>query len=100
LVGVMAWLKPAALPQTALPDTVSYDAIRPILEQRCYQCHGAELQMKNVRLDSRQHAEEHAQQIYQQVVLNKLMPLSNATQMTEEERSLIGRWFEGLPARR
>ena len=25
----------------------------------------------------------------------KLMPLSNATQMTEDERALIKRWFEG-----
>ena len=24
----------------------------------------------------------------------KLMPLNNATQMTDDERALIGRWFE------
>ena len=35
----------------------------------------------------------HAQQIYQQVVLTKLMPLGNATQMTDDERAQLGRWL-------
>jgi uncharacterized membrane protein len=35
-----------------------------------------------------------AQQIYQQVVLTKLMPLGNATGITEAERAVIGRWFD------
>ena len=52
--------------------------------------------MKSLRFDSQQQVEMHAQQIYQQVVVNKLMPLSNATQMTDAERALIGRWFESL----
>ena len=35
-----------------------------------------------------------AQQVFQQAVLQKTMPLNNATQMTEAERALLGRWFE------
>jgi uncharacterized membrane protein len=32
-------------------------------------------------------------------VVLKLMPLNNATQITEQERSLIKRWYEaGAPA--
>ena len=36
----------------------------------------------------------HAQQIKQQAVLQKTMPLNNATQMTDEERALLGRWVD------
>jgi uncharacterized membrane protein len=65
-----------------------------VLEQRCYQCHGAQLQMKNVRLDSPQSVKQHALGVYQQSVVAKTMPLNNATQMTDAERALLGRWFE------
>ena len=36
----------------------------------------------------------HAQAIYQQVVVTKIMPMNNTTGMTDEERALIGRWFQ------
>ena len=36
---------------------------------------------------------QHAQAVSQQAVLAKTMPLNNATQMTEAERTLVGRWF-------
>ena len=39
------------------------------------------------------------QQIYQQAAVLKLMPMNNATQITDDERALIQRWFEaGAPA--
>jgi uncharacterized membrane protein len=65
-----------------------------VLAQRCYQCHGEAVQMKNVRLDSPQAAATHAQAIFQQVVVARAMPLNNATGMTEAERGLIRQWFE------
>ena len=49
--------------------------------------------MKNVRLDSAALARQYALQIHQQVVLTKLMPMNNATGMTEAERALVARWF-------
>ncbi|MGH8848697.1 MAG: urate hydroxylase PuuD, partial [Polaromonas sp.] len=60
---------------------------------RCYQCHGAQVQMKNVRLDSPELVKQHAQAVYQQTVVTKIMPMNNATAITEDERALIGRWF-------
>jgi uncharacterized membrane protein len=32
--------------------------------------------------------------MYQQVVVTKVMPLNNATGITEAERALIKQWFE------
>jgi uncharacterized membrane protein len=46
-------------------------------------------------VDSEALASANAQLIYQQVVAAKLMPLANSTQMTDDERALVGRWFEG-----
>jgi uncharacterized membrane protein len=53
---------------------------------------------KNVRCTRRELVKQHAQAVYQQVVVLKLMPLNNATQITDAERALIKRWFEaGAP---
>ena len=74
--------------------TIGYKNIQKVLEQRCYLCHGAQVQMKNVRLDSPELVKQHAQAMYQQVVVTKIMPMNNATGITEDERGLIRQWFE------
>lgn len=38
---------------------------------------------------------QHAAKVYQRAVQTKDMPLGNMTHMTDEERALIGAWFEG-----
>jgi uncharacterized membrane protein len=96
IVATLAWLAPdtsAAAKVASAP--ADYPALQKVLEQRCYQCHGAQLQMKNVRLDSPQAVKQHAQAVYQQTVVAKTMPLNNATQITDAERALVSRWFEG-----
>ncbi|MEN9398367.1 MAG: hypothetical protein RLZ81_2897, partial [Pseudomonadota bacterium] len=101
LLGVIVWLRPdlpAANASAAAPAAVSYQDLQPVLAQRCYMCHGAQVQMKNVRLDSPEALRQHAQAVYQQAVVTRAMPLNNATAITEAERALIRRWFEmGAP---
>jgi uncharacterized membrane protein len=97
IIGVIVWLKPAptannAIAAGAVPYT--YSNLQPVLAQRCYMCHGEQVQMKNVRLDSAENAKMHAQNIYQQVVVTKIMPMNNATGITDAERLLIKQWFE------
>jgi uncharacterized membrane protein len=101
LVGVAAitatlvWLAPQASEAAkAPPGAANYAAVQKVLEQRCYQCHGAQLQMKNVRLDSPEALKQHAQAVYQQAVVARTMPLNNATQITDGERAVIGQWFQ------
>lgn len=107
LLAVIVWLRPMpqdtikivaapAIEQRAggLKDTKnSYAELQKVLEQRCYMCHNAQLQMKNVRLDSPEAVKLHAHNIYQQVVVTKQMPMNNATSITEAERALIAQWF-------
>jgi uncharacterized membrane protein len=95
VVATLVWLMPqrteaAKMAQAASAD---YAAVRQVLEQRCTMCHGAQVQMKNVRLDTPQALKQHAQAVYQQAVVARTMPLNNATRITDEERGLIGRWF-------
>ncbi len=94
LLGLMVWLRPAPGAITTLPQTVGYAQIQPVVAQRCVLCHGEALQSKGVRLDSADGLKKHAQTIYQQVVVSKLMPLNNATGLTDSERALFAKWFE------
>ncbi|MDO8371767.1 MAG: urate hydroxylase PuuD [Polaromonas sp.] len=109
ILGAIVWMKPPPQPVSAALAMNSiaggagmavaagqndYIDLQKVLEQRCYMCHGAQVQMKNVRLDSPALLRQHAQTVYQQVVVSKTMPMNNATGITGEERALIGRWFE------
>ena len=100
LAGLIAWMQPAAAPgKTAAPSgapavaAASYSDVHKVLEARCLMCHGAQLQMKNVRLDSAENLKLHAQAVYQQSVVTKTMPMNNSTGITDVERALIGQWF-------
>ncbi len=75
-------------------ETSAFASLQTTLQARCIQCHGAQVQMKNVRLDSPEQIKLHAQAIYQQVVVTKQMPMNNSTQITEAERAQIADWFK------
>jgi uncharacterized membrane protein len=94
LLALIVWLKPGPVQAVAVPDTVSYAQLQPVVEQRCVMCHGEALQSKGVRLDSAETLKQHAQAVYQQVVVTKIMPLNNATGITDAERALFAKWFK------
>jgi uncharacterized membrane protein len=90
--------KPDAQPVAAADAPATFSHVQGIVTERCVMCHGPEMQSKNVRFDSAPEIAKHAQAIYQQAVVLKLMPLNNATQITDAERAVIKRWFEsGAP---
>jgi uncharacterized membrane protein len=99
IAGVIAWLRPDASAAAAAPQAAAgYPQVQKVLEQRCYMCHGAQVQMKNVRLDTPEALKQHAQSVYQQAVVTRLMPMNNSTGITEAERALIAQWFQaGAP---
>lgn len=99
VAALVAWMRPAPLDAAAaasVPDTVGYAQLAPVLEQRCESCHGAAVQQKGLRFDSEAEVMKHARDIHQQVVVTRQMPFSNATQMTDAERLLVDRWYQGL----
>ena len=96
LLGIAVWLRPVPpssreTAAEASPPTLA--EVQAIVSQRCVACHNAQLASKGVRLDTAQAIQEHAMQIHQQAVLLRLMPMNNATQITEAERDLLRRWF-------
>jgi uncharacterized membrane protein len=105
LVVLALWLAPAppsaeaqAAAKTAAAKPVAFGDIKSVIDQRCAMCHNSALQQKNVALHTPELVKQHAQGVYQQVAVLKLMPLNNATQITDAERALVKRWFEsGAP---
>jgi uncharacterized membrane protein len=97
LLGVIVWLRPAPVTSVAISagaSAVLFSKVQAVVEQRCVSCHGVQMQMKNVRLDSVDAIRLNAANMYQQVVVSKQMPMGNATGITEEERAVIGQWFK------
>ncbi|MDX2419081.1 MAG: urate hydroxylase PuuD [Xanthomonadales bacterium] len=96
--------KPAAVGQAGDSiRTVQTSEAFAIVEQRCTGCHarvpsfeGFTIAPLGIELDSPLKLEQHADRVYQSVVVTRVMPLANLTQMTDSERSLVARWFEGL----
>jgi uncharacterized membrane protein len=95
IVGLAVALAPTPRgPSAAAPATVSLAQVKAVVDQRCVLCHNAQVQQKNVSLHTAELIKQHAQNMYQQAVVLKVMPLNNATQITDDERDLIKRWYE------
>ncbi|MBS7778055.1 urate hydroxylase PuuD [Acidovorax sp. CCYZU-2555] len=114
LVATAVWLKPipkaaaavastapaatpaAGAPAAATPDVPGYEAMAPLFTQHCVVCHSAAtLAQKNVKLDAPDEVKLHAAQIYQQVVVLRKMPFGNPGALSDAERDLVKRWYEG-----
>jgi mono/diheme cytochrome c family protein len=91
LVGLAMWLAPAPRPSAAqaASQPASFAQVQAVVEQRCVLCHNAQVQQKNVALHTPELLQQHALAVYQQAAVLKLMPLNNATQITDDERDLI-----------
>ena len=94
LLALIVWLKPAPTETVVVPEKVGYAQLQPVVAQRCVMCHGDALQSKGIRLDTEENLKQHALAVYQQVVVTKIMPLNNATGITDAERALFAKWFE------
>ncbi|HYD93834.1 MAG TPA: urate hydroxylase PuuD [Noviherbaspirillum sp.] len=98
VVAVAIAPKPAARGGGAAVDMAQVQAV---VEQRCVSCHadqpthpGFAAAPSGVMLQTPELLKQHAERVYRQVVQLKSMPIGNLTNMTEEERALIARWYE------
>jgi uncharacterized membrane protein len=108
LLGIAAvWTAPhiQALPPVEGP--VTFDRVKKIVGQRCITCHsqvptfpGITQAPNGVILQTDAGILQNSQRIYQQVIVTRIMPLGNATQITEQERAVIAAWVTaGAPAK-
>ena len=95
MIATVVVLHPAARPALAAsapPPT--FAQVRAVVAARCQTCHNAAYSNKGVVLDTPELILKHAQEIDQQAVVLKAMPLNNATGITDDERALLGRWYD------
>lgn len=100
LFFVIAW---AATPKTedlSSGPQVPFAEVQQVIETRCASCHAAkpsnedfETAPKGVKLETAAQIAREKTRIRQQTVDTDAMPLGNITEMTEEERKLVGRWI-------
>ncbi|UTM58517.1 urate hydroxylase PuuD [Photobacterium sp. CCB-ST2H9] len=88
----------AAQPQNS---GVSFAQVNNVIQERCAVCHSAhpthaafKTAPAGVILDTPEEIKVNAPRIVAQAVQTKVMPLGNLTQMTDDERKLIGAWVK------
>jgi uncharacterized membrane protein len=72
---------------------VAFATVRSIVQERCVTCHSGASAPAGVALDTPQAIVARADEI-RTVVANRVMPLGNQTDMTDEERETVVRWVE------
>ncbi|RJG09788.1 hypothetical protein D3879_17135 [Pseudomonas cavernicola] len=77
-----------------------FDKVHSVIQERCTVCHSAKPTSPmfssapaGVMFDTPQQIQQLAAKIQAQAVATQTMPLGNITQMTQEERDLIGAWI-------
>lgn len=85
--------------KTEAVEPIAFSDVEQIIVERCAGCHAAEPSFggfasapAGVRLDSAELIRKHMAEIQRVSVQTQYMPLGNITQMTEDERALIGTW--------
>ncbi|MSQ55750.1 MAG: hypothetical protein EXR31_10330 [Betaproteobacteria bacterium] len=97
LAGIAALIAPRADPVTA---PAAFADVGRVIAQRCAGCHaekpsfpGAAPAPKGMLLDTPERIRAQALQIHQQAVATRVMPPGNVTNLTDEERALLDRWY-------
>lgn len=90
---------------TAKLDDAGFEKIHNVIQERCTVCHSAKPTSPlfstapgGVVFDTPQQIQQQAARIQAQAVASQIMPLGNITQMTQQERELVGAWIaKGAP---
>ena len=88
---------PTSEPTAATGD---FAQVNSVIQERCSVCHSAtpsspmfSTAPAGFMLDTPEQIKAQAAKIHAQTVASQIMPLGNITQMTQEERNLIGNWI-------
>lgn len=89
-------IAPTSATTGPVPDMA---AVQAILKQRCAACHSAQPTLMAAAplgaiFDTPEQIIARAERIHQQVVQLKIMPPGNLTQLSEDERAALDRWFQ------
>jgi len=92
---------PVASANAATVEAPDFTKVQAIITQRCTSCHsdkptqpGFAAAPAGILLQTPDLIHQNAAKVYQQAVQLKAMPLGNLTNITDEERATIGKWYE------
>jgi len=102
LLGLVAWwTRPHIAELPPVEGEVTFNRVRAIVGQRCVACHspqptfpGVAQPPAGVLLHTAADIVQNAPRVYQQVVVTRIMPLGNVTQITEQERAVLAAWVK------
>lgn len=86
---------------TARGDDATYDAIRPLLDRYCIDCHQGETAEAGLTLDLYQpeHASTRDREVWKKVLVRveaDIMPPPDAEQPSDDERAALARWIRDV----
>jgi uncharacterized membrane protein len=91
----------AAPAQASNAGGVDFDKVHSVIQERCAVCHSAKPTSPlfssapaGIMFDTPQQIQQLAPRIQAQAVTAQIMPLGNITQMTQQERDLLGQWID------
>jgi uncharacterized membrane protein len=97
MFGLLIFTRPHAIKSNSVVSSVQ---AMEIIQRRCSSCHSAnptddvfKTPPSGVTFDNLTEVRARYEQVKLRVVMTKSMPLGNKTQMTDNERSLIGQWL-------
>ena len=100
LAALAIWLRPSSPSAAASGPVPTFGQVQSVIAQRCAPCHSLHPTMPGISappagivLDTRAKIELLAPLIKTAAVDSHLMPPSNATHMTQDERDLLARWL-------
>jgi len=101
MVIALAFLIMPRAPEIVPGKTASLAQVQQVMALRCASCHAATPTQPGfaaapggIMLDTPERINALAQKIHQQVVLTKVMPPGNLTNITDNERAIIAVWFQ------
>jgi uncharacterized membrane protein len=94
-------VKADSQPADPAVSSVDFDQVLQVVQQRCTVCHSAtptsplfSVAPAGVMFDTPEQIRQQAARIQAQAVASQIMPLGNITQMTAQERELLGAWID------
>jgi uncharacterized membrane protein len=106
LAALISWtrVESAASPadtRTGSAGPVSFSQVQAIIQNRCISCHAVQprdelfkIAPNGVLLETENQILAQRERIYQRVVVEKTMPFQNKSGISDEERAILGRWYQ------
>jgi uncharacterized membrane protein len=107
-LALLALVAAATVPRAGVNDaeTATFSEVRNVINARCTSCHSSApvhpafpAAPLGIMFDDDDQILAEADRIYVQTVVTRVMPIGNLTAMTNEERQIVGQWYQSLEDR-